>query len=1211
MWRTVVSPKLGDFYLSQLLENGNWLVQQLRGMQTSFFEVSQSKISSSLLNTEMPYFLDCFKDDDGNLWLTNSNNGITYRSTSDSIKFSPFNIRAFIPRKPIKQLAAVNIYTHEQELYWYKNQNDFFVFSKDNKLLYDFKENYSQILNSDILNIFFDKQGNAWVATNFGVYQIRLVPVRFKNYISLPLGQYSVKDAKSIRGIHLNGKELWVNTVIEKSYIVNTQTNKIRSLITSTPTYTNHHIFIPILHLQDSEYLTFSNELVHYKDGQPIANYVWKKEEFFNFAWSLHKDTGGQVWIGTYEKGLAYLDRDSLTYFKNYNDFKDLQQSSIYHFLQWDNEHILIASSSGMYILHLKKGIIAKFSKRSKNKKQRIIFDDIYHIHRGLKEKDLLWLATDGGGIIRIKINQRDWSIIEQKQLSTVNGLPNNVVYAIYEDKQHNLWMSSDLGISCYNQETELFRNYTTNEGLPFNEFNKTAHFQAKDGQLFFGSMNGIASFYPENLLGNMRQSKAPFWITEVQQFNGRKEITENVTANFLESNKIILQPKDKFLFLKFALLEYDNPNQIKYSYQIDGQGENWFLLNEPQLRLSNLPFGKNILKIKAQGVSNYGKPYYIEIPIHVLPPIYLRWWFLSLLILIVGVGIYYFIEFRTRYLRERKKELQKLVNERTEELEKDKAVIEKQALELKQLDTMKTQFFANISHELRTPLTLILASIDNSLRANKLNKRDYINFMLARNGSQQLNKMINEILDLYKLEAGNLEVYYEPTVLYHFVKKIATSFESVANQKDIRFIFDYQGDQSLQFEIDNNKLKIIISNLLSNAFKFTSKGGEVDLLTIDAEHTFKLIVKDNGRGISTNDLPNIFNRFYQSAEKNGRVQGGTGIGLALTKELVELLGGAIKVKSELHEGSTFTVELPKRTVLSQMLNKDVGLVINEQVQPNFQESFEKQVITTSTDDKKATILLVEDNIDLQFFIKSILSAQYHVITAENGKEGLEKLEQTSCQLIISDLMMPIMDGYEFVEKVKSNNRFNQLPIIILTARSAVQDRVKALRIGVDDYLNKPFVEEELFVRINNLLLNAQSRRNEVEEIQSEIKLDDEVEEIAKSDKSTATPEMMEWLESIEIILLNNIEFKNYSLDNLADDAAISRRQLTRRIKSLVGLSAGEYVKLIRYTKAREFLETRRYSTVKAVAYAVGFKDVVNFSKQFKERFGKPPSEYL
>ena len=684
VWRTVISPKLGDFYLSQLLENGNWLVQQLKGMQTSFFEVSQSKISQPLLNTEMPYILDCFKDDDGNLWLTNSNNGITYRSTTDSIKFSPFDIKEIIPRKPIKQLAAVNIYTHGQKLYWYKNQDDFFVFSKDNRLLYDFKENYPQILNSDILNIFFDRQGNAWIATNFGVYQIRLVPVNFKNYISLPLGQYSVKDAKSIRGMHLNGEELWVNTVIEKSYIVNTQTNKVRHLITSTPTYTQHHIFIPILHLKDNEYFTFSNELVHYKDGRPIANYVWKKNELYNFAWSLHQDAKGKIWIGTYEKGLAYLDKDSLTYFKNYNGFTDLRQSSIYHFLQWDKENTLIGSASGLYVLNNKKGIIAQFSAQVKNKQKQILFDRIHHIHKDSKNKNTLWLATDGGGIIRIKINQQDWSIIEQKQLSTINGLPNNVVYAIYEDKQHNLWMSSDLGISCYSQETKSFRNYTTNEGLPFNEFNKTAHFQAEDGQLFFGSMNGIASFYPEHLLGNTLQSKVPFWITEIQQFNGRKAITENVTADFFEYNKIVLQPKDKFLFLKFALLEYDNPNQIKYSYQIDGQGENWFLINEPQLRLSNLPFGKNILKIKAQGVSNYGKPYYIEIPIHVLPPIYLRWWFLSSLVLIVGLGVYYFIEFRTRYLRERKKELQELVIERTEELEKDKAVIEKQALELK-----------------------------------------------------------------------------------------------------------------------------------------------------------------------------------------------------------------------------------------------------------------------------------------------------------------------------------------------------------------------------------------------------------------------------------------------------------------------------------------------------------------------------------------------
>lgn len=441
-------------------------------------------------------------------------------------------------------------------------------------------------------------------------------------------------------------------------------------------------------------------------------------------------------------------------------------------------------------------------------------------------------------------------------------------------------------------------------------------------------------------------------------------------------------------------------------------------------------------------------------------------------------------------------------------------------------------------------------------------------------------------------------------------------SFESVANQGEVDFIFRYQEDKYLQLLLDQQKVEIILLNLLSNAFKFTSKQGTVQLSVTNEGEFINFTVSDTGRGIHPEDLPNIFNRFYQSKKKDA-AEGGTGIGLALSKEFTTLLGGTITVESQLNEGTTFTVQLPKQELISQVNEKDAVLIQNEALHTDNQLEAYKQTNTIQAQPTSAaTILLVEDNHDLRYFIQSLLSEKYKVITAENGKIGLEKLTTLPCQLIISDVMMPIMDGYEFLKKVKADERYHQIPVIMLTARSAFDDKMKALRIGVDDYLTKPFQEEELFVRIENLLKNAQNRKTAIEmtaETEEDILATEPDTAHFKTPHSpkTITPEMQAWLAELETKLLEKIEDNSYTVDQLAADMAISKRQLGRRIKELVGLTPKQYIAIIRFTKARELLENKTYPTVKAVALSVGFKDVSYFSRQYKKQFGKLPSEYF
>jgi CheY-like chemotaxis protein/nitrogen-specific signal transduction histidine kinase len=563
--------------------------------------------------------------------------------------------------------------------------------------------------------------------------------------------------------------------------------------------------------------------------------------------------------------------------------------------------------------------------------------------------------------------------------------------------------------------------------------------------------------------------------------------------------------------------------------------------------------------------------------------------------------------------LRNRQTELEKIVQERT-------ATISAQAEELRTLDKIKSRFFANVSHELRTPLTLILSPIQTVLKRNQLTNKDYTYLSTAQRNSKRLLRLINEILDLTKLESGKLEVQNSTVVLYNFLKKIIASFESHAETQQIQLHFQYQLPNHIQVALDAKKTEIIIINLLSNALKFTPIKGKVTLSVKSEANNLQFIVKDTGRGIHPDDLPHIFNRFYQTKNKNTAAEGGTGIGLALSQEFAKLMDGALMVESELFKGSIFTLVIPKVEVLKSLGDEDYIAIQEEETD----EKEEKTLpIISNKNENRPTLLLVEDNHDLQNFIKSILEEKYNVITANNGKEALEQLGVTNSelhnnnsvnprensshpvirypQLILSDIMMPIMDGYQLLETLKSSKDYRHLPVIILTARAAQDDKLKALRIGVDDYLLKPFDEEELLVRIENLITNSKNR--------SVLQVAD----IPKVTKNTSiqNEEDLEWLATVEDAVLAGMSNFDYSVNDLINTLPHNRWQLNDRLKSVTGLTARQYIQEVRLTKARQLLENREVSAVKTAVYSVGMKDTKYFTRLFKKRFGRTPSSFL
>lgn len=538
-------------------------------------------------------------------------------------------------------------------------------------------------------------------------------------------------------------------------------------------------------------------------------------------------------------------------------------------------------------------------------------------------------------------------------------------------------------------------------------------------------------------------------------------------------------------------------------------------------------------------------------------------------------------------------------------------ALIERQSAELRHLDEAKSRFFANVSHELRTPLTLMIGPLGSMLKAGRLDARDQALGETAQQHGKQLLRLVNEILDLSKMESGKMKLQETAVSLQPFLLNLMGTFESHAERLGIRFLFEYKISERLRVLVDEDKLQKVLNNLLSNALKFTPahSGGTVTVRVLEAGNNIHLGVEDTGRGIHPEDLPHVFERFYQTNQADMPIEGGTGIGLALCREFAELMKGKIWAESTLGHGSVFCFEFPKKEVLDVSETTILG---NEMVgewahAPEASAMTGKNgVILNTSGQARSTILVVEDNDGLRDYVKMILSTHYRVETAQHGQAALDVLavNTSGVQLIISDVMMPVMDGFQFVEKIKNDNRYRHIPVVMLTARADLRDKLKALRIGVDDYLLKPFEEEELLVRVGNLLKNAESRQ-----ALNHKHLDEPPAPLSPDPLSSA--EDLVWLAELEKTVERAINDTHFSADVLADAMLTSRTKFFQQVKRLTGMTPNEYVLEVRFNKARRLLEGRTAGSVKAAAGLVGFRDVEYFSKQFRTRFGKAPSEYL
>ncbi len=513
---------------------------------------------------------------------------------------------------------------------------------------------------------------------------------------------------------------------------------------------------------------------------------------------------------------------------------------------------------------------------------------------------------------------------------------------------------------------------------------------------------------------------------------------------------------------------------------------------------------------------------------------------------------------------------------------------------ELEQLDELKMRFFTNVAHELRTPLTLITAPLKMLLKSQTLDDYTLITLQSITNNSKDLLVLVDEILDLSRFNNHQLSIDKQS---YHFltiINSLGYKFDLEAQQREIDYSINYALPYDLYLIVDKNKISKIVSNLLTNAFKFSKSGDSIELLVQEHQKFILVIVTDTGLGIHPDDLPHIFKRFYQSTQSNMPLSGGLGIGLALSNELAHLMNGELSVQSEYGKGSTFTFKFPQEIGNSTNALKDD---IKEQSISGILPS------TTTFLETSHTILIVEDNIQLQSLVQELLPSSFTFLFANNGKEALQILNKsTHIDLIISDIMMPDMDGFQLLDHIKNSDAWKWIPIIMLTARTSIEDKIKALTVGVDDYISKPFEPEELKARVINLLQNSQQKKNQLGVSEDKL-IDVTIPNLEAADYT--------WLKEVEKVCFKNIHDSTFNMNHLAQKLAISERHLRRKIKQITGITAGNYIKEIRLEKARQLIENRVLTTLAEVSYEVGFNTPSYFAKLYEKRFGKNPVDLL
>ena len=1161
--------------------------------------------------------------------------GFLWVASDDNVDRSLFRISPEFQKVEIFQYSEWNPYMfyggkvqflHESKtgLLWIGSEKDGIymvdLYARQFRSIDNYAERGLYITDSEVYSIYEDANRNLYIGTKTELNRINLrdgTLREYNNVYNLKRGityEYSRELPASLIGVleeHTDGR-IWMGSFEYK------------------------------VSLYDPESDRFLNFHLNQNDSSSFQ--IWSMR-------SICVTSDQQVYFGGTGIGLSRLRKDGLSFDLfpvvgngNKSGTNDAHIQYIYE----DSEGLLWLGTlnGGLNLFDPKSGEFEHFiydphdnTSISNNRVKCILEPEIHG-------EDILWVGTNNGGLNKFNKVERTFT-----SYTIQDGMPSNTIHGILEDKVGNLWLSTNRGLVQFDPMTERIIVYTSEDGLVGNEFNEGAFYKNQDGIMYFGGTNGINYFDPAEIKEKPSYD-VPVVITgftlagkEVLPFDTLNDrIVLDKAIAF--TKEITLTNKDRFISFEFASLDFASPKKIKYRYMLDGLEESWNVVDASQRFISytNIPSGTYTLTMESNNGGNWSGQQ-TRLILNVLPPFWRTLWFKLVIASSILVIFLVILEVRTQRLKRVSEILEREVEERTRDLkeanrllefkqeeivsqsekialqrdnlsEKNKQLedqndeIQLMAEKLHESDQMKLKFFTNISHEFRTPLTLIMGPTEKLLGRDHFKDIPAVKqeLELMYRNERRLFKLINQLLEVRRVETGNLKLAVAEDDIAQYLKSIYQLFIPYAEKKQIDFKFNADPN-SIHIFFDADKMEKIFYNLLSNAFKHTPRKGRIifsmNLVRDKEKEWLKVSVSDSGSGIPKEHLHHIFDRFYQITNKHQSGRVSSGIGLSLSRDLVVKHYGKIEVISVEGTGTNFEVLIPvsKDTYKQEeiLIEPETDLTmeyINSMLETydyNLDDPYDKPLVG----EDRFRILVVEDNLDMQKFLYNELSESFNVILAQNGEEGLMISKENLPDLIVSDIMMPEMDGLELCKLIKGNEITSHIPVILLTAKSGTESEISGLEMGADDYITKPFNLAVLKLKVKNILEN---RKKMADKFMSEANYIPENIKINQIDQG--------FLEKFVKFVEDNIDDPEMSGDLLACELAMSKGNLYKKLKTLTGLTVNIFVRTIRLKVAARLLKQGTYN-ISEVAYSVGFTNPKYFSTCFSEMFSVSPKEYM
>ena len=1181
-----------------------------------------------------------YEDNEHRLWI-GTTKGLTSISLLNGAYFYKTYLHDVNNPKSLSDNYITSITEDNQKNLWVGTQNQGLnLFDKSaqtfTRFLYS-PGNSSGIINNNIRKLITDKAGKLWIGTQEGLSVMAPFSHQCISYQYDPSNKQSISQ-NSVHSIFEDANaSIWVGTFfggINLAYLYTASFNTWQNskakpgisnnVISSIITDDKNNLWIAteggglnFYNRATQQFTTYKNNI---NDSASLGSNLVKK---------IYKDKLGNIWVGTHAGGLNLFNpaTNKFKRFFFYGNEPGFQLSEIAAILEDSKNNLWVGTQGTIKHLKVYRSIENNLLDITANyilnavagKDIKVIFEDskkkiwagtssgLYLLKEGstsfttvsvktgsndlasafitcIQEdrKGNIWIGAENGGLRKYDTETQELITLTQK-----DGLPHNNILGILEDDKAALWVSTGNGLARFDPATNTFRVYTTSDGLPGNEFNYNSYFKSPTGEIFFGGYNGFISFFPDKIKANTYSSTVAF--TGLKLFGQPVSINDESgllkqDINFCKS--ITLNYNQNVFTIDFALLNFIRAEKNKYAYKLEGFDKGWNEISSTSATYMNLPPGKYTLMVK--GANNDGvwsEPKQIKILI--LPPFWKTWW--AYLLYALALAAILFFAFRFIYLRALLKSEDKL-------------------------HQVKLNFFTNISHEIRTHLTLIMAPVDKMLEDNKADK--FLNQQLGnvKNNTNRLLKLVSELMDFRKAETNHLNLTISQNNIIPFLQDIYSSFQELSLAKNIKTSFIHDTDNAPVY-FDKEQLEKVFFNLLTNAFKFTPEGGQIYMNVEQNDNKVYINVIDNGRGIAPQFLEKLFSNFFQVAD-HGLQNTGYGIGLALSKNIVELHKGNIEVKSEPasagKDGRTcFTVTLLKG---NRHFEGTTHILQPKIIQKNILQEPEiaqqpATALNAEIKDKQYTIQVTEDNDELRALIKETFEHQYNIIECNNGRQGWEAASEQIPDLIISDVMMPEMDGFELCKKLKTDERTSHIPVILLTAKSAQNDQISGLETGADVYITKPFSTKILELNVHNLLTSREKIRQRFSnQITTTAPTADET-TIKTVEGSFVNKIDKEFLEKVIQIIEEYMDEPEFGVPMLSRKVAMSQPVLYKKLKAVTNMSVNDFIKSLRLKKAAQLL-FQKEMTVVDVANAVGFNDRKHFSQEFKKQFGKTPSEF-